>query len=208
MPSSSIRFRSRWFSQLHRVTLPPSKTRFYGLLLYTMERIFAIEKCVLLYLLLMPGFSLSYLFPLALRLGRSSPGLRLKSHGLHQPTWRKHPTYSGLGMSDLGREEGPGGPGKQHLLNVICNDVVKTILRGQEEDVKQLRVRLVGQQEEIVSDEMSQLFFENLLLVCDHETHPEVDTLQGSYAKAWKTILHYIEDAGWQLTDPPFTVMG
>lgn len=57
-------------------------------------------------------------------------------------------------------------------------------------------------------DEMSALFFENLLLVCDHELHPEVGRLQGEYGRAWRNILHYIEDAGWQLTDPPFTVMG
>ncbi|CAM9649942.1 unnamed protein product [Choristocarpus tenellus] len=97
---------------------------------------------------------------------------------------------------------------QQRLLNVVCNDVVKTILRGQDDDVKALHGRLLGHRDEIVLDEMSGIFFENLLLVCKHELHPDVDKLKGRYSKAWTTILHYIEDAGWQLTDPPFRVMG
>lgn len=55
---------------------------------------------------------------------------------------------------------------------------------------------------------MSALFFDNLLLVCQHELHPDIGVLRGSYGKAWTTILHYIEDAGWQLTDPPFSISG
>lgn len=97
-------------------------------------------------------------------------------------------------------------------LNIACNDVVRTILKQNpgDSDAKALRARLEEQRHLLVSsgDEMSSLFFENLLLVCDHELHPDVSQLQGEYGRAWKNILHYIEDAGWQLTDPPFTVMG
>lgn len=96
-------------------------------------------------------------------------------------------------------------------LNIACNDVVRTILRGNgDEDAKALRQRLEQQRSALVSpdDEMSALFFDNLLLVCDHELHPNVDQLRGEYGRAWKNILHYIEDAGWQMTDPPFTVTG
>lgn len=100
---------------------------------------------------------------------------------------------------------------RSRQLNAVCNDVVRTILRANgDEDAKALRTRLLGQREHLVSDddEMSRLFFDNLLMVCQHELHPEVDQLRGTYGKAWSNILHYIEDAGWQLTDPPFTVTG
>lgn len=99
-------------------------------------------------------------------------------------------------------------------VNVACNDVVRTILDGNVTNEKEralaLRERLEAQRGELVSaeDKMSGLFFDNLLLVCQHELHPDIDTLKGEYAKAWRTILHYIEDAGWQLTDPPFTISG
>ena len=73
-----------------------------------------------------------------------------------------------------------------------------------------LRQRLEQQRDDLVSpdDEMSALFFENLLLVCQHELHPDIGILKGEYGRAWHTILHYIEDAGWQLTDPPFSISG
>lgn len=101
---------------------------------------------------------------------------------------------------------------REQRLNIACNDVVRMILSGNgDEDARTLGRRLEQQRSELVSpgDEMSTLFFENLLLVCDHEVHPKVDQLRGGkYGKAWATILHYIEDAGWRLTDPPFTVTG
>lgn len=99
-------------------------------------------------------------------------------------------------------------------LNIACNDVVRTILDGnpttEKERAEALRQRLIAQREDLVSpeDDMSALFFDNLLLVCQHELHPDIGILRGSYGKAWQTILHYIEDAGWQLTDPPFSISG
>lgn len=102
--------------------------------------------------------------------------------------------------------------GKQ--LNLACNDVVRTILDGnvinEKERALALRLRLEEQKEGLVSpdDDMSALFFDNLLLVCQHELHPDVGRLRGEYGKAWRTILHYVEDAGWQLTDPPFSISG
>eukprot|EP00904_Undaria_pinnatifida_P007219 jgi/Undpi1/3627/HiC_scaffold_16.g06997.m1 len=99
-------------------------------------------------------------------------------------------------------------------LNIACNDVVRTILDGNVSDEKAkavaLRQRLEQQRDDLVSpdDEMSALFFENLLLVCQHELHPDIGILKGEYGRAWHTILHYIEDAGWQLTDPPFSISG
>eukprot|EP00903_Cladosiphon_okamuranus_P011087 g10464.t1 len=99
-------------------------------------------------------------------------------------------------------------------LNVACNDVVRTILDGnptnEKERAEALRQRLMAQKDDLVSpgDDMSALFFDNLLLVCQHELHPDIGILRGSYGKAWHTILHYIEDAGWQLTDPPFSISG
>lgn len=102
--------------------------------------------------------------------------------------------------------------GKQ--LNVVCNDVVRTILDGNVTNEKEralaLRLRLEEQRDALVSpdDAMSALFYDNLLLVCQHELHPDVDRLSGEYGKAWRTILHYVEDAGWQLTDPPFSISG
>lgn len=99
-------------------------------------------------------------------------------------------------------------------LNIACNDVVRTILDGNVSNEKAkalaLRQRLEKQREDLVSpdDEMSALFFENLLLVCQHELHPDIGILRGEYGRAWHTILHYIEDAGWQLTDPPFSISG
>lgn len=99
-------------------------------------------------------------------------------------------------------------------LNIACNDVVRTILDGnptnEKERAEALRQRLIAQKDDLVSpgDDMSRLFFDNLLLVCDHELHPDIGILRGNYGKAWHTILHYIEDAGWQLTDPPFSISG
>lgn len=99
-------------------------------------------------------------------------------------------------------------------LNVACNDVVRTILDGNPTNEKEraaaLRERLLAQRDDLVSpdDKMSALFFDNLLLVCQHELHPDIGVLRGQYGKAWHTILHYIEDAGWQLTDPPFSISG
>ncbi|CAM9587858.1 unnamed protein product [Scytosiphon promiscuus] len=99
-------------------------------------------------------------------------------------------------------------------LNVACNDVVRTILDGNPSNEKEraaaLRERLLAQRDDLVSpdDKMSALFFDNLLLVCQHELHPDIGVLRGQYGKAWHTILHYIEDAGWQLTDPPFSISG
>lgn len=102
--------------------------------------------------------------------------------------------------------------GKQ--LNIACNDVVRTILDGnptnEKERAEALKQRLIAQKDDLVSpgDDMSALFFDNLLLVCSHELHPDIGILRGDYGKAWHTILHYIEDAGWQLTDPPFSISG
>ncbi|CAM9988138.1 unnamed protein product [Ectocarpus sp. 8 AP-2014] len=99
-------------------------------------------------------------------------------------------------------------------LNIACNDVVRTILDGnptnEKERAEALRQRLIAQKDDLVSpeDDMSALFFDNLLLVCEHELHPDIGILRGQYGKAWNTILHYIEDAGWQLTDPPFSISG
>lgn len=92
--------------------------------------------------------------------------------------------------------------------------MVRTILDGNVSDEKAkalaLRQRLEAQKDDLVSpdDEMSALFFDNLLLVCQHELHPDIALLGGEYGRAWRTILHYIEDAGWQLTDPPFSISG
>lgn len=91
---------------------------------------------------------------------------------------------------------------------------MRTILDGNPTNEKEraaaLRERLVAQRDDLVSpdDKMSALFFDNLLLVCQHELHPDIGVLRGQYGKAWHTILHYIEDAGWQLTDPPFSISG
>lgn len=99
-------------------------------------------------------------------------------------------------------------------LNIACNDVVRTILDGNVSTEKAralaLRQRLEAQKDDLVNpeDDMSALFFDNLLLVCQHELHPDLGVLRGEYGKAWRTILHYIEDAGWQLTDPPFSISG
>lgn len=99
-------------------------------------------------------------------------------------------------------------------LNIACNDVVRTILDGnptnEKERAEALRQRLIAQKDDLVSpdDDMSALFFDNLLLVCEHELHPDIGILRGQYGKAWNTILHYVEDAGWQLTDPPFSISG
>lgn len=103
---------------------------------------------------------------------------------------------------------------RSRQMNIACNDVVRTILDGSVTDEREralaLRQRLEAQKEDLVSpgDEMSSLFFDNLLMVCEHELHPDIGLLQGEYGKAWRTILHYVEDAGWQLTDPPFSISG
>ena len=103
---------------------------------------------------------------------------------------------------------------RSEQLNLACNDVVRTVLDGdvisEKARASALRQRLEALRDDLVvpDDEMSELFFENLLLVCQHELHPDIDRLRGEYGKAWRTILHYIEDAGWQLTDPPFSVTG
>lgn len=115
------------------------------------------------------------------------------------------------GQRDMDGTEREAAALRSQRLNVACNDVVRTILKGNgDEDAKALRGRLEQQRAELVlpGDEMSSIFFENLLLVCGHDLHPRVDQLKGEYGRAWKNILHYIEDAGWQLTDPPFSVTG
>ncbi|CAM9207245.1 unnamed protein product [Hapterophycus canaliculatus] len=125
------------------------------------------------------------------------------------------------GSEQLREQQPPETPTEQQReaargrqLNIACNDVVRTILDGnpsnEKERAEALRERLLAQRDELVSpdDRMSALFFDNLLLVCQHELHPDIGVLRGQYGKAWHTILHYIEDAGWQLTDPPFSISG
>lgn len=117
-------------------------------------------------------------------------------------------------MQQGAEDEDAAAARRSKQLNLACNDVVRTVLDGNVSDEKAralaLRKRLEAQRDDLVvpDDDMSELFFENLLLVCQHEVHPDVERLRGKYGKAWRTILHYIEDAGWQLTDPPFSITG
>ena len=57
-------------------------------------------------------------------------------------------------------------------------------------------------------DPQTQLFFDVVVALADHSLHPQVGELKGKHANAWRTMLKYVEDAGWQITDPPFTVAG
>lgn len=137
--------------------------------------------------------------------------------------WLKQATAIGEGGDGTGSESSmPQGAQDEDFaaarrskqLNLACNDLVRTVLDGNVSNERaaalDLRQRLEAQRDDLVvpDDEMSELFFENLLLVCQHELHPDVGRLSGKYGKAWRTILHYIEDAGWQLTDPPFSITG
>ncbi|CAN0138427.1 unnamed protein product [Phaeothamnion confervicola] len=96
-------------------------------------------------------------------------------------------------------------------MNAACNRVVRAILdadAGDEHGVRRAAAAIATQRADLAVDAESTIFFEHLLLVCNHELHPEVDKLSGFYAGAWTVILKYVEDAGWRLTDPPFTVTG
>mmetsp|Transcript_2735 Transcript_2735/g.3782 ORF Transcript_2735/g.3782 Transcript_2735/m.3782 type:complete len:150 (+) Transcript_2735:33-482(+) len=102
----------------------------------------------------------------------------------------------------------------QECLNVTCNKVVRTILKTDvktlEIDMKMVRKEIENNRSILVvdSEPNSLIFYENLLHVCDHSVHPDVQSLKGNYANAWKSMLKWIEDSGWQLTDPPFKVSG
>lgn len=136
------------------------------------------------------------------------------------PTWQATTEGDHLGGDSMktGGKQEDGAAAAEAMtarrskhLNLACNDVVRTILKGNgDEDAKKLRARLELQRHDLVvpGDDVSQLFFDNLVMVCQHEFHPQVGQLRGDYAKAWRNILHYIEDAGWQITDPPFSISG
>jgi hypothetical protein len=102
----------------------------------------------------------------------------------------------------------------QRRLNVACNDVVKTILNAdvsvQDVEVQAVKARLLRDREllTLADDPQSQLFFDSIVCVCDHTLHPQVGSLKGFYANAWNTVLKYVEDAGWQITEPPFVIAG
>ncbi|KAG5190495.1 hypothetical protein JKP88DRAFT_232315 [Tribonema minus] len=102
----------------------------------------------------------------------------------------------------------------QKHLNIACNDVIKTILKADAEkldsDMQGIKERLIRDKELLVvtDDPQSELFYNNLVCVCEHSLHPRLHELKGRYASAWKSMLHWIEDAGWQLTEPPFRVNG
>ncbi|CAM9929342.1 unnamed protein product, partial [Ascophyllum nodosum] len=63
---------------------------------------------------------------------------------------------------------------RSEQLNLACNDVVRTVLDGdvisEKARASALRQRLEALRDDLVvpDDEMSELFFENLLLVCQH----------------------------------------
>eukprot|EP00638_Chattonella_subsalsa_P002676 CAMPEP_0117758510 /NCGR_PEP_ID=MMETSP0947-20121206/15426_1 /TAXON_ID=44440 /ORGANISM="Chattonella subsalsa, Strain CCMP2191" /LENGTH=95 /DNA_ID=CAMNT_0005578721 /DNA_START=294 /DNA_END=581 /DNA_ORIENTATION=- len=95
-------------------------------------------------------------------------------------------------------------------MNLLCNTVIKTILNGSEEDVFILKEKVRKSQDTYVvpGDSQSALFFDSIIFILSHDLHPGAGDLKGRYATAYKTIIKFIEDAGWKLTDPPFRVTG
>lgn len=99
-------------------------------------------------------------------------------------------------------------------LNDACNDLVRTILNAnpatQKKEALALKERLEDNRWQLTleDDYQSNLFFDTLLCLCDNTLHADVGQLKGFYANAWRNILNRIEDAGWQITEKPFSVAG